>query len=162
MSSKTYLGTILVLLSILAIGGTAFIYLIDPYGIFGSPLIDNVNIRKPKAGTRVRISKQYQVERIQPVTLILGNSRPEMGLNPGHICWQKMAKPIYSLTIPGAGMYMQARLFQHAVAVAPIELTLMGVDFIDFLVDENNKSDPTIWPSGKNKLDKTLKVNADR
>ncbi|GAB6051313.1 hypothetical protein JCM17960_01330 [Magnetospira thiophila] len=146
MTFKRYIRT-------LSLGGLAFmvlavsfILLIDPYGIFGTPRIEGINLAKPFAGNRGRLSKVYQVERVRPASLIVGNSRPEMGLDPTHRCWSQAARPVYNMALPGTSVYAQVRYGQHGLASGPVRQMLVGLDFIDFLVDPQTPSDPEQWP----------------
>ncbi|NOZ53110.1 MAG: hypothetical protein GXP08_08210 [Gammaproteobacteria bacterium] len=135
-------------------------YLVDPYGLFGTARISSFNKNKPTASTRVRLVKPYEVVRVKPSTIIVGNSRPEMGLNPNHLCWSVGQQPVYSLTIPGASMYMQMRYTQHALAATSPKLILLGLDFIDFLVDSENNRDPYEWPFKPKEFESRLLVTA--
>ncbi len=137
---QSWLASLLLLLFLVA-GGN---YLVDPYGLFNTPRVSGINERKPVAGTRVRVVKPYQVLQAQPRALIVGNSRPEMGLDPSHACWS--SKPVYNLAVPGAGAYMQARFAQHALVATQPNLILWGVDFVDFLVGPEEDGDPFMLP----------------
>lgn len=94
----------------------------------------------------MRVVKPYQVHRAKPATLIVGNSRPEMGLDPLFFCWPVAMKPIYSMTLPGSNVYMQVRYVQHALAGNSVKTILMGLDFLDFLVKADKKFDLDRWP----------------
>lgn len=69
-------------------------WFIDPYGIFGTRIVHGLNALKPFAGDRGRTVKLYQVIRVRPRGLIVGNSRPELGLDPANGCWPKSTHPI--------------------------------------------------------------------
>ncbi len=161
MAYRRYIASLAFFTLAIFAAGSVFIYFIDPYGIFGSPRIENFNARKPTAENRVRISKPLQVENIKPTTLIIGNSRPEMGLDPGHSCWKEHEKPVYSLTIPGSSVYMQSRLLAHATHFSEIETVLMGLDFLDFTVSPSNDSNPYRWPPTDNSFDSNLSISTD-
>ena len=80
ISSKQYIrytvSYLLAFLMVLVLVAT-FNYAVDPYGLFDTPRIDKFNRLKPKATSRVRVSKVYQVDRFKPKTIVAGNSRPE-------------------------------------------------------------------------------------
>ena len=118
-----------VILSLVA-GFNAFI---DPYSVFGTQRISMLNAQKPFAGDRGRVSKLYESLRVSPRGLVVGNSRPEMGLDPDHPCWPADARPVYNAALPGLGVYNQVRYAQHAQAEAPARALVMAVDFVDFL-----------------------------
>tara|TARA_R110001583_G_scaffold184037_1_gene342946 strand:- start:4715 stop:5953 length:1239 start_codon:yes stop_codon:yes gene_type:complete len=132
---RRYLAAFLATAVVLALG-TAFVnYRIDPYGIFGSPRTPGFNALKPASHERVRITKPYQAERAQPRTVIGGNSRPELGLDPDSPCWAAADRPIFNAGIPGASFRLQASYAKHALLQGRGSQLLMGVDLADFLID---------------------------
>lgn len=133
---KWFLATVVMLLAVATIN-----LVVDPYGIFR--LVDHpgFNSIKPTAASHGAMSKAYQVLRVQPKTLILGNSRAEVGLDPNHPAWPQNARPVYNAALPGTGTATSLRYLQHVLAanagnsaVQP-NLVLWGVDFMDFLTD---------------------------
>jgi len=159
MNTKSFL-TCLSVTFIIALGCVAGInYIIDPYGLFGTFRINGFNALKPVAGESVRIIKPYQVSRIKPKTLIIGNSRPEMGLDPNHRCWPADKRPVYSMTIPGSSVYMQIRCAQHALADHAVRMVLLVVDFLDFLIKPGVGQDPYKWPPAAAEFEDRLLVN---
>ncbi|MGI9492882.1 MAG: hypothetical protein ACR2QF_10840 [Geminicoccaceae bacterium] len=121
--------------------------IVDPYGIFGSPRIDGFNAKKPNIGTKVRTAKIHQVMKVRPRAIVVGNSRPEIGLDPAHPCWPAESRPAYNIAIPGMSVYGQIRYGQHAIAAGDVRLILLGLDFIDFLVPPDADHDPRAWPA---------------
>ena len=138
-----------------------FNYFIDPYGLFDTTRINGFNAVKPAAGSHVRIAKPYQVDSFAPRTIIAGNSRPEMGLNPDNDCWPEELRPVFNLGLPGASVYMQARTLQHAIAGNEVSLALWGLDFLDFLGSHKADSNPAKWPPFRASFEDRLRVNAD-
>jgi hypothetical protein len=136
-------------------------YLVDPYGMFDTVRIQGLNASKPAADTHVRLAKPYQVAGYAPHAIIGGNSRPEMGLNPANTCWPDDLRPVFDLALPGANVYMQARMLQHAIADSDTRLVLWGLDFLDFLNRHAGNSHPLQWPPGRTEFEDRLKVNAD-
>ncbi len=109
-------------------------WFIDPFGMYWSPVIAGVNEIKPEAGTRSRISKAYQVDKVAPQILIVGNSRVEMGLDPNSKIFA--GKRVYNQGMPGAHLIMQVDYAIDAIENNhSIEHVIMGVDFLDFLVN---------------------------
>ena len=149
-------SALLVLLTIAA----AINYFIDPYGLFDAPRITGINNLKPGATSRDRVVKPYMVDVFQPRTLIAGNSRPKMGLDPSNSCWSENHQPVYNMGLPGASVYMLSRNIQHAVAGNNIENIYWGLDFKDFLnKDASFQLDE--WPPVAEAFEQRLKVNAD-
>ena len=59
-----------------------FNILVDPYGLFRLVDAPAFNATKPTSGAHGAMVKAYQVLRVDPAGLILGNSRAEVGFDP--------------------------------------------------------------------------------
>ncbi|WP_022948524.1 hypothetical protein [Methylohalobius crimeensis] len=158
--TKSYLITWLLTVCLCLVGIGVLNYLVDPYGLIETIRIDGFNDDKPAAANRSYLFKPYQVIRRQPEILIIGNSRPEMGLNPRHECLRKLGK-VYSLTFPGTDMYMQARYLQHAISGTSPLFVFIGIDFLDFLVPADSLVNPMQWPPRRSPQEKRLLVTAE-
>ena len=159
---RRYMWLSLVSFSIVLLAAALLNYFIDPYDLFGTKRIDGINAVKPSAGKHVRLSKPYMVSRFSPRTIIGGNSRPELGLNPLSTCWTNESQPAFNIGIPGAGIFMQARMLQHAIASGPEQKkhVLWGLDFMDFLNRHSNQEDGEIWPRSNYDFEDRLSVTA--
>lgn len=161
MSHSRYLTSfILVFALVCALAGT-FNFFVDPYGLFGIPPWNGFNTLKPKAGERVRITKPYQVLRHQQQTLIGGNSRPEMGLDPDSPCWNDTDRPIYNMGTPGASLYMQTRYLQHAMDAGAVSRVLLGLDLLDFLTYPSGPENFASWPEQRPAFESRLIQDAN-
>ena len=107
---------------------------VDPFSVIGSPRYEGFNQSKVEINSRVRLSKAYQPLRANFQTLIVGNSRVEMGINPKHACLSLNEKSSYNLGMPGANVAYQAASALNLVYQKPIDTILISVDFTDFLV----------------------------
>jgi hypothetical protein len=93
------------------------------------------------------MTKAYQVLRIQPKTLILGNSRAELGLDPNDPAWPAPDRPVYNLALPGTGTATSLHYLQHVLAatagnpVAQPRMVIWGIDLMDFLTDAHAAPD---------------------
>lgn len=138
---KRYLSTWFIATSLMLIVVAATNLVVDPYGIFRLVDQPGFNSIKPAAAKHGDMSKAYQVLRVQPRTLILGNSRAEVGLDPNHPAWPQSVRPVYNAALPGTGTATSLRYLQHVLAAAAGKpaaqpaLVLWGVDFMDFLTD---------------------------
>lgn len=138
---KNYLRLWLSFTTALLLTVATFNVIVDPYGLFR--LVDRpvFNDIKPRAGTHGAMAKAYQVVRIKPRGLILGNSRSEVGLDPQHPAWPDNARPVFNLALPGTGPETTLRYLQHVLAnseeegTPKIEIVVWGIDFMDFLVN---------------------------
>ena len=130
-----YLSTYFTSFAIVLFSIAIFNWFIDPFGMHWSPHVEGINQVKPEAGKRSRITKVYQVNKIKPQILIIGNSRVEMGLDPNNKHFA--GRTVYNQGIPGAGISMQVDYAIDAIKNNDsIEQLLVGVDFLDFLLSE--------------------------
>lgn len=83
------------------------------------------------------MAKAYQVQHVKPRTLVLGNSRAEVGFNPESPSWPQELRPVYNLALPGTGPITALRYLEHATAVNKPAMVVLGVDFMDFLIRED-------------------------
>ena len=146
MNYRRYLLLLFVCTLGLLILAVATNYIVDPYNIFGTPRIDGLNAVKPYAGDRGRIAKIYQVMDVKPKALIVGNSRPEIGLDPKHACWPRTAQPVYNIALPGLSVLDQIRYAEHGIAAGDVKIVLIGLDFLDYLNRPNPNVDTHLWP----------------
>jgi hypothetical protein len=142
--------------------GAGVNYLVDPYSLFGTRRIPGFNQSKPAASERVRVFKPYMAARVRPKTVIGGNSRPEIGLNPQSVCWTKTDQPVFNMGIPGADVFMQTRYAQHAVESGKAQRILFGVDFLDFLVDATENTGRIDWVRYGKAFDGRLKSGPEK
>ncbi len=161
-SHTHFLRALAAVFLLVCILGAGFNYLVDPYGLFGSRRIPGFNERKPTASERVRVTKPYMASRAKPKVVIGGNSRPEMGLNPQSPCWNDADQPVFNSGIPGAGVFMQTRYAQHAVASGKAKRILFGVDFLDFLVDASKSTGEIDWERFGESFDGRLSSDSKR
>jgi hypothetical protein len=115
---------------------------VDPYGIHRLADLPGVNQSKPTIGEHGPAYKAYQVARVQPRGLILGNSRAESGFDPQHPAWPQDARPVFNLALRGTGSDVALSYFRHTLELARAagqpapKLVVLGVDFIDFFTEQ--------------------------
>lgn len=147
MDHHRYLLAFLLVFSLSIVLAAAINYAVDPYDLFGSVRVEGLNQVKPFAGTRTGIAKPYGVQRAAPQVLIVGNSRPEMGLDPRSACWRNEDGVVYNLGSPAATVYRQVRVAQHALALGSVNQVFLGLDFADFVLKGNQRSpSASLWP----------------
>jgi hypothetical protein len=154
MEAKTYiirLGTAVLLFagSVIAIN-----FLVDPYGIHGTPRVSGVNEFKVDINPRVRLLKKYQPNREEYDTLIVGKSRVEMGLNPRHSCFIDQGMQVYNLGIPGAELTTQFSYALNVIYEQPIKRVYLSVDFTDYISTQLDRvtSRPVYMSTGNGSL----------
>ncbi|WED41917.1 hypothetical protein [Legionella cardiaca] len=132
-----------------------FNWLINPYNIYKSLSIKNINKVKPQVTFHLRLAKAMAVEWKKPEVIILGSSTAETGLDPTFLGWH--TKSIYNLGLSGANIYEVLRYLQHAQSIRPLKKVVLAVNFFMFnayvknredfdeailLVDRNGKKNP--------------------
>ncbi len=154
---KRFLALLAATFLLASLVAAGFNYLVDPYGLFGTPRIARLNELKPASSERVRVIKPYMASRARPKVVIGGNSRPEIGLNPQGACWETADRPVFNAGIPGSDVFMQTRYVQHAVESGNARRVLFGVDFLDFVVDASKPMGKVNW----DRLGKTFEGRLD-
>lgn len=119
---RRYFATLFALLGAIAL----FNGLIDPFSVFGAPLIDGVNAVKSPGPDR--FFKPLQMSARRPHTVLLGSSRVMMGLDPDDLPGERA----YNLGIPAATVPETIALARHALADAPVERLIIGVEYDSF------------------------------
>lgn len=158
MTQKPFLISSLTIFLVLVLLCTIINVLVDPYGLFEIWRNQGVNEIKPMAGTRVQATKPYQLARARPKTLIAGNSRPELGIDPASECWTSDDRPVFNASMPGVRIYDQARMIQSAIQGGTVMRLLWGLDFIDFVSNEHRMD--ARWPLPGSAIDKRLPTTA--
>lgn len=158
MAMKRYLLFWLAMSSTWLLAVAAFNLVIDPYGLFRLVNLPGLNSIKPAAASHGAMAKAYQVRRIQPRALIMGNSRAEVGFDPEHPAWPELTRPVFNLALPGTGTATSLRYLQHALAsgdgapaVTPAAV-VWGIDIADFLVDANTPRRPFVLAHADRRL----------
>lgn len=154
------LGTVLTLAA-LAIALTVFA---DPYYLFGTPRIAGVNALKPRVYQQASLAKTTQLERMHPRTLLLGNSRIEIGFDPDSSEWPASAQPVFNAAEAATSPLTAARRLEDADAIAPPRLVIAGVDFPDFFQPPSDPSFilPLLPAEQRLRVDRDGHPNADR
>ncbi len=111
-----------------------FIVLIDPYRAFDTPSIAGINTIKPRAAQRSDLSKSRILERTHARTVLLGNSRVEIGLNPASDKWPAERRPVINAAQAGTPLSKSICRLKEAIAAGRPTLIVLGVDIQDFLV----------------------------
>jgi hypothetical protein len=126
------------LLPLLSVG--IFNIAVDPYGIYDTFSISRFNQYKPDKWKHQRLFKAVDITRIKPVTIFLGSSRTNLGLNPDYTTL-KDRQPAYNLGLNGANTYETLRYLQHAIKnQKDLKLVILGLDFIMFNQDLGNQT----------------------
>lgn len=126
-STRKYILFLVVTTFLVLAVSAGFNWVMNPYNVFAPPVWRGINDRQPFIHSQERFSKACAVIRQQPQTVILGSSRPDIGLSPQHPGWTQL--PVYNLGVAGAPLEVMAKYFEHAVAVAPVKKALIMLDY---------------------------------
>lgn len=102
---------------------------VNPFCVFSSDWL--ASPLKPETFTHLRLVKAAQVRHLQPATVLLGTSRVETGLFPGHPSLSQ--RPVYNLGLSQACTYETLRYFQHASAGGQLRMAVWLMDYAAFL-----------------------------
>ena len=127
MSINKYFSIIIILFLSLILLATVFNRLIDPYGFYENPRIENLNKDKPAFEKNIRLAKAFAIMSEKPNSIILGSSKAEFGFDPGHKYLSN--KNVYNLALPGPNLYELYRYFQHANNIEKQEKVFLFLDF---------------------------------
>ena len=125
---------------------------VDPYGLFRIVDLPGLNRIKSQAGERAALFKRTGVERMRPASLVLGNSRAEIGFDPESPAWPESARPVFNLALPGAGIAAVADELAEALRSASPRLVVVGLDFLDFRVDPSSDESFTAQPANADSI----------
>lgn len=127
----TYLKHFFVVVACLFASVAAINWGVDPFAIWHNRCVEGLNCAKTEAGDKIYLTKTYQWQHLQPEIIILGNSRPELGLNPASPYFN--GKEVYNLAIRGAGVITQAEYLLNLLEQKDSKRVIMSVDFLDFI-----------------------------
>lgn len=114
----------------------AFSVLVDPYHLFGLIEVDGFNRIKPQPERYQQEIKLARLRSIQPDMVFFGNSRTEIGFDPDSPAIRARGHAAYNLGLAGTGMAVSQRMLEQSREGAPpAGLAIVGVEFLDFLVN---------------------------
>ena len=123
--------------------------LVDPYGLYNIINIQGFNAVKPQVSSHVNEIKLTHAVKLNPETIILGNSRAEVGLNPeSPMLTQKLGNSAYNLAVRGTAIKNSREQMEYLISkgIKP-KTILLGIEFIDFMQKSNNAPVNAIQPS---------------
>jgi hypothetical protein len=129
MRASAYLLTVAGTIVVLALGTIVFTIFVDPYRMFATPTVRGLTELKPRAAEQMGIAKTYQLERIAPKTLLLGNSRTEIGLDPMSPQFPAKQRAVFNASYPGRGACTALLMLRDAMAVRIPERVILGSIF---------------------------------
>jgi hypothetical protein len=116
---------------------------VDPYGLYRWVDRPGFNEIKPRAAQAGDAFKYRAVEMLLPATLLLGNSRAEMGWDPQRLPASPYA-PVVNVAMPGRGLEAMLPLADHAWSVSAPAALFVGLEFFDCLEAGPAKTGPSL------------------
>ena len=156
-----WLGGTCALLSLVAALNIA----VDPFFVFGTPLINGFNKYKPATQGREALAKAALVMDAQPRTLLVGASKVQVGLDPESTIWNATERPVFNAGIPGGLSPATLRVLTDVLKIAPVHRVLVLLEFVDMLEPPgiNNSDTPfrtTGWARAREFVDAALTRDA--
>lgn len=137
MSARRFLRTTLLVMALVVAGFLAVTVAVDPYDYWGMPRMQGLTLHKPGVHSHLKLAKTGQYLREKPRTVLAGNSRVDVGLDPKDAAWPTAFQLVYNFGMPGEGLASVAEVLTTAMAQHRPERVYLGIDFLDFLVSED-------------------------
>jgi hypothetical protein len=124
---RNYPKTVLVAAAVAVLGVIGLNWLVDPYGIWHDLRVTGFNALKPAQASHQRTFEMGAWARQPTPNLILGTSRADIGLDPGHPGFA--AGKTYNLAMSGQPLEESMRLLEWAGAKISIQQVIFAMDF---------------------------------
>ena len=124
-----YLMAIAATIAALAVATVVVTVVVDPYRMYGSHPVVGLTELKPSAYRHSDFVKEYLIERTKPRTLLLGNSRVEIGLDPQSPLWPQEAQPVFNAAESGHDLATAVVRLRQSMEAAPPRFVVLAVDF---------------------------------
>lgn len=122
-------------------GFMAVTVVVDPYDYWGQPRVRRVSEHKPLVHTHLAVAKRRQYLRERPRVVIAGNSRVDVGFDPGSPQWAASDQPVYNFGLPGMSVASVTETLAASMAEHSPQRLYLGVDFLDFIVTRDRWSE---------------------
>lgn len=130
MVYKKFVLTWIISVSIACAFFVLSVVIIDPIGIFETPLISGVNDYKPKQGAYLDTFKPYQLAYYEPDVIFIGTSRVYVGWYPSHEGFDE--KKVYNLGGSSLSLKDIERYLHAAYKIHAPKKVYLGLDFFQF------------------------------
>lgn len=141
-------GAVLVGASLVAV----FVVVVDPYRLHRLVEIAGVNMAKPPPEYYKQEIKTTGAMALGADVFLMGNSRVEVGMNPDDIKIRGTRHSPYNLAVAGSGVGTAHLQFEALRATNPPTVVVLGMEFLDFLVDPRGADIPTNSKTGLERL----------
>lgn len=132
MDFRRYLAFTLILVAVFGLAAFGLVFSIDPYRLHGTSLLPETAPR-PAAKNQAFVAKAHLARRLGPTTVVIGNSRVDVGVSPDSPSWPAHTHPVFNYGLPGVGLGRSLQAYRDLHKLHPARLLMIGVDFMDFL-----------------------------
>jgi hypothetical protein len=115
-----------------------FTILVDPYYVFGTPAIAGADLLRPRANDQMIAARSHLAARMRPRTLLLGNSRTEVGFDPASAAWPRSMMPVFDGGLPGMELAAARRVVEAALSGGRLSHIFIAVEFLDTIGDQEH------------------------
>jgi hypothetical protein len=123
-----FLGRWLAVTAVLLLAVGALNVAVDPFFVFGAPLIAGFNQYKPATLGRETLAKPALLPRAQPHTVLIGTSKVQVGLDPQSTAWAPDDAPVFNAGLPGGTSPSTLAMLENALTVAPVRRVLVVLE----------------------------------
>ncbi len=138
---KQYQNFLIILLAFIflpAFAVSIFNWCINPYDVFNTLEIKGFNQAKPEKLKNTRLFKAVAITRLKPITVFLGSSRTDYGLEPNH---PALTKPAYNLGLGASSPYELLAYLRHTIYNQKnVQQIVIGLD--EFMFNAHNEASP--------------------
>lgn len=114
----------------------ALVVMVDPYRLYGLLDVHGFNHVKPRPERFQEQIKLTGARMLHANALIMGNSRAEIGFNPDYPFFSEHGLAAYNLAVPGTKIQTPGRQLDYLYGAGHNpSIIILGLDFLDFLVD---------------------------
>lgn len=106
---------------------------VDPFFVFGTPLVRGFNQYKPATQGHEALAKPALLPRNRPHTVLVGTSKVQVGLDPDSPAWRPEDKPVFNAGLPGNTSAGTLATVKGALAAAPVRRVLVLLEPIDLM-----------------------------
>jgi hypothetical protein len=132
ITARRFTTLLLVTAAAVVLGCGLFNAVVDPYGLFRWMEQPGFNAIKPRATQASTAFKYRVIDLTLPQTLLIGNSRVEMGWDPELLPSASFGR-VANVALPGQGLSSMVAMADHAWARSAPSTLVIGLEFFDCL-----------------------------
>lgn len=130
MTIRKYQRIIFALVAVLFGGIVAVNFVVNPLGIYPTPVVEGFNDKHPAAIPYARLQKTEAIKRLKPDMIITGTSRADLAFDPLPELFP--GKVTYNAALSAATIHEQRRMLEFAHRVRPLKQAIITLDFFAF------------------------------